>query len=68
MVIMLAGTAVGVAANVLYKSRESNDVIALSEQVVLPTMEPVVGSPYGTVRQHTSRTMYTSNQLHEDVL
>jgi len=68
MVIMLVGIAIGVAAIVVYKSRGSNDVIQLSEQVVLPTMEPGVGSAYGTVQQDTPRAMYTSNQLHVDVL
>ena len=57
MVIMLVGIAIGVAAIVVYKSRGSNDVIQLSEQVVLPTMEPVAGSAYGTVQQDTPRTM-----------
>ena len=68
MVIMLVGIAIGVATIVLYKSRGSNDVIQLSEQVVLPTMELVAGSAYGTVQQDTPRTMSTSNQLHVDVL
>ena len=68
MVIMLVGIAIGVAAIVVYKSRGSNDVIQLSERVVLPTMEPGVGSAYGTVQQDTPRTVYTSNQLHVDVL
>ena len=45
------------------------NVIQLNEQVVLPTMEPNVGSAYGICsKKHFATLRYTPNQLHADVL